>query len=202
MIILYASYVLFLHFEIPCTVYSPNLDEVSVCFKFLVYHLLLMIFVVPSMFLILSLFLSCSRFFIISANRSGLFLLYIEIYAKGCMLLCFLAVFSHSNWAIGQMSWVFANGVGDRGSIPGWVIPKTQKMVLDAALLNTQHYKVQIKGEVEQSRGRSSTLGVVAIEKGAFGSPLTKVANLVILLVFVFCLFKSHIHKCCMETYA
>ena len=37
---------------------------------------------------------------------------------------------------------VFANGPGDLGSIPGRVIPKTQKMVLDAILLNTQHYKV------------------------------------------------------------
>ena len=32
---------------------------------------------------------------------------------------------------------VFANGLGDRGSIPGRVIPKTQKMVLDATLLTT-----------------------------------------------------------------
>ena len=47
---------------------------------------------------------------------------------------------------------VFANGPGDLGSIPGRVIPKTQKMVLDASLLNTQHYKVWIKGKVEQSR--------------------------------------------------
>ena len=47
---------------------------------------------------------------------------------------------------------------GDRGSIPGQVIPKTQKMVLDAALLNTQHYKVRIKGKVEQSREWSSAL--------------------------------------------
>ena len=46
---------------------------------------------------------------------------------------------------------MFANGPGDLGSIPGRVIPKTQKMVLDASLLNTQHYKVQIKGKVEQS---------------------------------------------------
>ena len=38
------------------------------------------------------------------------------------------------------------------------VIPKTQKMVLDASLLNTQHYKVRIKGKVEQSRERSSAL--------------------------------------------
>ena len=47
---------------------------------------------------------------------------------------------------------VFANGPGYLGSIPGRVIPKTQKMVLDASLLNTQHYKVRIKGKVEQSR--------------------------------------------------
>ena len=53
---------------------------------------------------------------------------------------------------------VFANGPGDGGSIPGRVIPKIQKMVLDAALLCTQHYKVSIKGKVEQSRERSSTL--------------------------------------------
>ena len=30
-------------------------------------------------------------------------------------------------------------------------------MVLDAALLNTQHYKVSIKGKVEQSKEWSST---------------------------------------------
>ena len=44
------------------------------------------------------------------------------------------------------MSSVFANDPGDRGSIPGRVIPKTRKMVFDAALLNTQQYKVGIKG--------------------------------------------------------
>ena len=31
-----------------------------------------------------------------------------------------------------------------------------KKMVLNASLLNSQHYKVQIKGKVEQSRERSS----------------------------------------------
>ena len=45
-----------------------------------------------------------------------------------------------------------------RGSICYRVIPKTQKMVLDGCLLNTQHYKVRIKGKVEQSRERSSAL--------------------------------------------
>ena len=46
---------------------------------------------------------------------------------------------------IGLAGRVFANGPGDLGSIPGWVIP-------------TQHYKVCIKDKVEQSRGKSSTL--------------------------------------------
>ena len=47
------------------------------------------------------------------------------------------------------MSRVFANGPEDLGSIPGLVIPTTQKkkMVLDATLLNTHHYKVWIKGK-------------------------------------------------------
>ena len=56
------------------------------------------------------------------------------------------------------MGTVFANGPGDQGSIPGRVIPKTQKMVLDATLINTQHYKIRIKGKVEQSNERSSAL--------------------------------------------
>ena len=53
---------------------------------------------------------------------------------------------------------MFANGPGDSSSIPSRIIPKTLKMVLDATLLNTQHYKVRIKGKVEQSRERSSAL--------------------------------------------
>ena len=75
------------------------------------------------------------------------------------------------------MSRVFASGPGDQGSILGRVIPK---MVLDAALLNTQHYKVSNKSKVEQSRegvAPSLNVGVVAIEKWAFGSPSTKVIN-------------------------
>ena len=85
------------------------------------------------------------------------------------------------------MVWVFANGPGDLGSIPGRVIPKTQKMVLDPSLLNTQHYKVRIKGKVGQSRERSSALpGVVAIKKGAFGSPSTMVANFTLLYSVMF----------------
>ena len=89
------------------------------------------------------------------------------------------------------MSRVFANGPGDQGSISGRVIPKTQKMVLDPTLLNTQQYKVRIKGKVEQSRELSSALPYtsvsLAIEKGAFGSPSTKVANFA-------CLHYQHTH--------
>ena len=58
---------------------------------------------------------------------------------------------------------VFANGPVDMGSIPGWVIPKTKKIVLDATLLNTQHYKVRIKGKLEQSRERSSALPYTSV---------------------------------------
>ena len=53
---------------------------------------------------------------------------------------------------------VSASGPRDLSSIPSQVIPKTQKMVLDATLLNTQHYKVKIKDKVEQSRERSNIL--------------------------------------------
>ena len=64
---------------------------------------------------------------------------------------------------IGLVGRVFADGPGDLGSIPGRVIPKTLKMVLDTSLLNTQQYKVHIKGEVEQSKERSSTLPYTSV---------------------------------------
>ena len=70
----------------------------------------------------------------------------------------YICLFIDWNQLIGQVGRVFAKGPGDQGSIPGWVIPKTYKMVLDTSLLNTQHYKVRIKGKVEQSRERSSIL--------------------------------------------
>ena len=58
---------------------------------------------------------------------------------------------------------VFANDPGDRGLIPGRVIPKTLKMVLDTSLLNTQQYKVRIKGKVERSWERSSALPYISV---------------------------------------
>ena len=59
---------------------------------------------------------------------------------------------------LNDMGRVFTNGPQDQGSIQGRVVPKTQKMKFDAALHNTQHYKVRIKGKVEQSREWSSTI--------------------------------------------
>ena len=67
------------------------------------------------------------------------------------------------NFSHGLMCIVSANGPGERGSTPGRVITKTQKMILDAALFNTQHYKVRIKGKVEQSRGWSGLLPYISV---------------------------------------
>ena len=87
---------------------------------------------------------------------------------KWLQVLLFNTNYSIEHWLNGR---VFANSLGDQGSVPGRVIPKTpKKMVLDATLLNNQHYKVWIKNKVEQqSREWSNALplhlGVVAIEK-------------------------------------
>ena len=62
-----------------------------------------------------------------------------------------------------EMSQVFAHGLGDWGSITGGVIPKTLKMVLDAAFLNTQHNKVRINGKMEQSTEWSFTLPYTSV---------------------------------------
>ena len=65
-------------------------------------------------------------------------------------VICLYAILSlnNSNRAMEQMRRVFVNGPGDQGSITCLVISKTQKLVLelDTALVNTQHYKVKIKG--------------------------------------------------------
>ena len=46
-----------------------------------------------------------------------------------------------------------------------------------------QDHKVRTKGKVEQYREMSGILGVVAIEKGAFGLPSTTVANFTYLFI-------------------
>ena len=58
---------------------------------------------------------------------------------------------------------MFANGPENWDLIPVRVLPKTQRKVLDAALLNTQHYNVKIEGKDEQSRERSSALSLTSM---------------------------------------
>ena len=66
----------------------------------------------------------------------------------------------------------------DWGSIAVRVIPTIQKMILDAAFLNTQHYKVKW-GNRGKGVALSPTPGVVAIEKRAFELPSTKGRQLI-----------------------
>ena len=58
---------------------------------------------------------------------------------------------------------MFTKDPGDWVSIPGRVIPKTKKMVLDAALLSTQYYEVRIKGIFEQYRELSSAVPYILV---------------------------------------
>ena len=67
------------------------------------------------------------------------------------------------NRFIGLVGRVFASGPGDLGSVPGGVIRKTLKIVLDTSLLNTQQYKVRINGKVEKSKERSSSLPYTSV---------------------------------------
>ena len=76
-----------------------------------------------------------------------------------CMCVCvYIYIYIYNVYeciylSISLVGRVFTNGLGDWGSIP-----KTQKMILDSSLLNTQHYKICIKGKLEQSKERSSAL--------------------------------------------
>ena len=60
------------------------------------------------------------------------------------------------------ISKVFASGPEDLGSIPGRHT-KDSKVILDAALLNIQHYKVRIKGKVVQSWEWGSALSYTSV---------------------------------------
>ena len=75
----------------------------------------------------------------------------------------FQAIYLSIYRLFGLVGRVFNNGQGDLVSIPGQVILKTLKMVFDTSLLNTQQYKVRIKGKVEQFRERSSALPYISV---------------------------------------
>ncbi len=55
------------------------------------------------------------------------------------------------------MGRVFANGPGDLGSIPGCVIPKTLKRVLDTSLLKTQYLQ-----EIQTCLSKCASSGLLA----------------------------------------
>ena len=87
----------------------------------------------------------------------------LKLYIYACVCLCiYIYARIHIGLFVYQpiclMSKIFANGPVERGPIPGRVILKTQKTVLDSSLLSTRYYKICIKGKVEQSRERSNTL--------------------------------------------
>ena len=83
-------------------------------------------------------------------DEDVLFCMYIGVKYKGRSIFWFV-----------MMVRVFANGPGNLGSIPGRVIPKTQKILLDASF--TENYKVGIKEKIEQSRERSSVLSYTLV---------------------------------------
>ena len=99
------------------------------------------------------------------------------------------------NRSIGLVGREFDNSPDDWGSIPGRVIPKTQNMVLDAALFNTQYYKVRNKGKLKQSwEIPQQFFSVVAFEKGDFRSPSNTVANNTLYIYIYIYIYIIHIY--------
>ena len=99
---------------------------------------------------------------------------------------------------IGIMFRVFTYGSGDLGSVPGRVIPKTQKWYFDASLLNAQHYKVQIKGKVEQSRERCSALPTPwcsSYRKGSLRVTLDYSRQLYFYFLYIYIYTHTHTHN-------
>ena len=79
---------------------------------------------------------------------------------------------------------MFDNGPGERGSIPSRVILKTQKCVLNASLLSTQHCKVRIKDK-SSNPGKGVTSSVTPrcsslLKKELSGHRRLRSANLLI----------------------
>ena len=111
-------------------------------------------------------FINLSHFITVISAKALLLIVNLASLRKSWLLqglICFnsyiwLCVNNYINRLIALEGRVFVNGLGDRCSIPGYIISKTLKMILDTSLLNTQQYNVRMKGKVEQSWGRSSAL--------------------------------------------
>ena len=99
---------------------------------------------------------------------------------------------------------VFANGPGDLGSIPGRVIPKTLKWYLipPCLTLSIIRYGSRVKWS-NPGKGVAPPLhlGVVAIEKGALGSPSTMVANFIYIYIQIYILTFMNTYASCIYIY-
>ena len=63
---------------------------------------------------------------------------------RGVLTFVIPCIYNRTNGLVGE---VFTNGPGDRDLIPVQVIQKTREMVLDAALFNTEHCKIRVRGK-------------------------------------------------------
>ena len=79
------------------------------------------------------------------------------LYKFSCTISLMIYIYIYIYRFNGREGRVFAN------DLESMIIPKTLKMVLDTALLNTQQYNVSIKGKVEQSKERSSALPYTSV---------------------------------------
>ena len=103
--------------------------------------------------------------------------------------LLYFGVVAVEKGAFGLPSTTIANGVGHQGSIPGWVIPKTQKIVLGAAFLNTQHYKVWIKGNPGNGVASSPTSRCSSFWKGILQVTLDE--RLIYIYIYIYIYIKT-----------
>ena len=72
-------------------------------------------------------------------------------------------LYRYLNRLISLVISVLANDPADLGSIPGRLIPKTSKMVLDTSLVNAQQYNLRIKDKVELSMERYNALSYTSV---------------------------------------
>ena len=93
------------------------------------------------------------------------------------------------------MGTVFGLRPGDFASIPGRVILKTQKWDLMPQCLTRRIYKVRTRGKWSNPGNGVAPLlhlGVVVMEKGAFWSPSTMVANFTYIYIYIYIYFKMN----------
>ena len=115
----------------------------------------------------------------------------ISVYVCMCMHICVCMYYAYvfvCNRPIGQVGRVFANAPGDRGSIPGRIIPKTQKWYLRFSSLTLSIIRCGLRVKwSNRGKGVAPPLhfGVVAMEKGANVSSTTTVANKRFVCIYV-----------------